>query len=81
MLAQHQNEPKDGEIKILGDKVGLFDEAVVDASGAVGGGEVLIGGDQQGLNPDVKNATATYIGESTWKLRLMLQKMVMVVEL
>ena len=52
-----------GDIRLLGDRVGLFQEAVVDASGAAGGGEVLIGGDRQGANPEVRNASAVYVGE------------------
>jgi len=53
-----------GQIEILGDRVGLFGETTVDASGATGGGEVLIGGDYQGKNPDVKNAQTTVIDVS-----------------
>ncbi|MFQ5660585.1 MAG: filamentous hemagglutinin N-terminal domain-containing protein, partial [Gammaproteobacteria bacterium] len=52
-----------GTIQLLGDKVGLFDTATIDASGATGGGTVLIGGDYQGSNPDIQNATVTYVGE------------------
>ncbi|MEW6290746.1 MAG: filamentous hemagglutinin N-terminal domain-containing protein, partial [Thermodesulfobacteriota bacterium] len=50
-----------GSVQVLGDKVGLFAGAVIDASGDAGGGEVLVGGDFQGANPDIKNATATYV--------------------
>ncbi|MFH1217589.1 MAG: filamentous hemagglutinin N-terminal domain-containing protein, partial [Pseudomonadota bacterium] len=50
-----------GTVKVLGDKVGLFAGTVIDASGDAGGGEVLVGGDFQGANPDIKNATATYV--------------------
>src|SRR5688572_15964764 len=55
-------EGKGGSIKILGNYVGLIDQARIDASGPAGGGEVLIGGDYQGRNPEVKNAKAVYIG-------------------
>lgn len=51
-----------GEIQLLGDKVGLTGNAVVDASGAAGGGTVLVGGDSRGANPLVQNASATFIG-------------------
>jgi filamentous hemagglutinin family protein len=51
-----------GEIQILGQHVGLVDNALVDASGDLGGGTVLIGGDFQGKNPDVPNAEKTYVG-------------------
>jgi hypothetical protein len=47
----------------LGEQVGLFDHAHVDASGDAGGGMVLIGGDFQGANPDLHNALRTYVGE------------------
>ncbi|MCP4275159.1 MAG: hypothetical protein GY779_02265, partial [Gammaproteobacteria bacterium] len=52
-----------GEIKLLGKNLGLFDTAKVNASGANGGGEILIGGDRQGLNPSVRNAEFIYLGE------------------
>jgi filamentous hemagglutinin family protein len=51
-----------GTIHVLGDKVGLLDLASIDVSGALGGGTVLIGGDFQGKNPDIQNASRTYIG-------------------
>ena len=54
-----------GTIQLLGNHVGLFDEATVDASGDGAGGTILIGGDQQGLNPDVRNASAVFLGENT----------------
>jgi filamentous hemagglutinin family protein len=51
-----------GDVKLLGQQVGLVNQASVDASGRTGGGAVLIGGDYQGKNSDVENARATYIG-------------------
>ena len=51
-----------GRVEVLGEHVGLFGNALVDVSGATNGGTVLIGGDYQGSNPDVLNATRTYIG-------------------
>ena len=50
-----------GHIEILGDRVGLFGNASVDASGKTGGGEVLIGGDFQGRG-DTQTATQTQVG-------------------
>ena len=38
-----------GKVEVTGGGVGLFDEGVIDVSGATGGGEVLFGGDYQGL--------------------------------
>lgn len=51
---------KGGTVQVLGDKVGLI-MASVDASGTTGGGTVLIGGDYQGKNPTVQNASAAYV--------------------
>ncbi|WP_196137586.1 hypothetical protein [Aliikangiella sp. G2MR2-5] len=51
-----------GNINLLGTNVGLFDQSIVDASG-LNGGEVLIGGDQQGLNSLITNAEFTFIDE------------------
>ncbi|MEI8221356.1 MAG: hypothetical protein WCH91_12050 [bacterium] len=53
---------KGGVVQLLGDKVGLVGSARVDASGDMGGGTVLVGGDYQGKNPDVQNAQRTYVG-------------------
>ena len=52
-----------GTVKLLGDKVGLFDGARVDASGSLGGGEVLIGGNFQGKGPE-PNAKRTYVDDN-----------------
>jgi len=52
-----------GKIQILGDKVGLFESTKIDASGENGGGEILIGGDFQGKNPNVPNSQMLFVGE------------------
>jgi len=54
---------KGGEIQVLGERVGLTDDAQVDASGQQGGGTVLVGGDYQGKNPGVQNAKRSYVGK------------------
>ncbi|MCH7696730.1 MAG: filamentous hemagglutinin N-terminal domain-containing protein [Proteobacteria bacterium] len=54
-----------GHVEVLGERVALLDEASIDVSGETGGGEVLVGGDYQGKNEDVKNAKQTYIGKDT----------------
>ena len=51
-----------GEIQVLGNRVGLTGDAIVDASGQTGGGTVLIGGDTHGDNPSIQNAALTYVG-------------------
>lgn len=53
---------KGGQVEVLGNRVAIAGNASIDASGDFGGGEVLIGGDYQGKNPDVQNAKATYFG-------------------
>ncbi len=63
--AKTTTQGEGGDIKILGNKVGLFDSAQVDASGANGGGQVLIGGDKTGQNKKIRNADFIYLGEHT----------------
>lgn len=54
---------KGGTVQLLGQQVGLIDQAKVDVSGTAGGGTVLVGGDYQGKNAAVQNAQATYMGK------------------
>lgn len=51
-----------GQIDVLGRNVGLLGSALVDVSGSANGGQVRIGGDYQGSNPDIKNAWVTWFG-------------------
>ena len=51
-----------GTVKVLGTEVSLLGTSSIDASGATGGGTVLVGGDYQGKNPDVRNAVVTHVG-------------------
>lgn len=51
-----------GHIRLLGREVALLDGARVDASGSVGGGEVLAGGGLQGRDARYANASALYMG-------------------
>ena len=52
-----------GQIQVLGEQVGLLGNAKVDASGATGGGTVLLGGDYQGKNAAVQNARQVLVGK------------------
>ncbi|MFA6069376.1 MAG: YDG domain-containing protein, partial [Janthinobacterium sp.] len=54
---------KGGEITVLGDQVGMQGNARVDASGATGGGTVLLGGDYQGNNVAIANARQVAVGK------------------
>ncbi len=51
-----------GEIQVLGDRVGLTADAMIDASGRTGGGTVMIGGDIHGSNSAIPDAALTYVG-------------------
>jgi filamentous hemagglutinin family protein len=51
-----------GTVHVLGDRVALTGNAAVDASGKAGGGTVLVGGDWQGKNAALTNATQTVMG-------------------
>jgi len=46
-----------GDVRILGERVALEGGAHVDVSGSAGGGQMLVGGDFQGRNPGVQNAS------------------------
>lgn len=50
-----------GEIQVLGNLVGLIDQATIDVSSANGDGTVLLGGDYQGQGM-VPNAEQTFVG-------------------
>ncbi|MGH6691963.1 MAG: filamentous hemagglutinin N-terminal domain-containing protein, partial [Gammaproteobacteria bacterium] len=56
------SEGKGGRIELLGEQVGLINAVTVDASGKTGGGSVLVGGDYQGSNSEIQNATRSYVG-------------------
>ncbi|NBV97824.1 MAG: hypothetical protein EBT30_09845, partial [Verrucomicrobia bacterium] len=51
-----------GRLVVTGQRVGFL-EGTMSASGGSGGGEVLLGGDYQGKNAEVKNAQATVMGK------------------
>lgn len=55
---------KGGTVNVLGEKVGLVGDAVVDVSGDAGGGTALIGGDYLGKG-SVRNSDVTYAGTKT----------------
>jgi len=54
-------EGKGGSVHLLGDQVEVPDGACIDASGELGGGEVLVGGDFQGKNPDLLNSSRSIV--------------------
>ncbi len=50
-----------GEIRLLGDTVIVTGSTQVDASGELGGGMILVGGDYQGKNTAIQNARNTAV--------------------
>jgi filamentous hemagglutinin family protein len=54
---------KGGEVHVLGERVALAGDARIDASGAAGGGTVLVGGDYQGKNALLPNAKHTVLSK------------------
>jgi filamentous hemagglutinin family protein len=67
LLDVSSDDEMGGTIKVLGDRVALLDGAYADASGATGGGEVLIGGNFQGRGPE-QNASRTFVGSGAYIL-------------
>jgi hypothetical protein len=61
-VSGHGIEQSAGTIHVLGHHVGLFDNAQINATAAVGAGTVLIGGDYQGKNAAIRNAVRTFVG-------------------
>ncbi|GAB5411676.1 MAG: filamentous hemagglutinin N-terminal domain-containing protein [Chlamydiales bacterium] len=52
-----------GEVHLLGDEVYLAKGARVDVSAVGGGGTIIVGGDQQGENPDIFTSSYTWIAD------------------
>ncbi len=50
-----------GTVHVLGDTVALTASSRISVDGVSGGGEILVGGDYQGANPDVANAQFTTV--------------------
>ena len=50
-----------GSVTMVGNRVGLFGDAVINVSGATGGGTAYIGGGDHGANPNIPNAEETVV--------------------
>ncbi|MCJ7556893.1 MAG: filamentous hemagglutinin N-terminal domain-containing protein, partial [Gammaproteobacteria bacterium] len=53
-----------GTVQVLGNRVAVYGDALIDVSGDNGGGLVQIGGSFQGADSDVQNASDTYVGSN-----------------
>ncbi len=51
-----------GQVDVLGDRVAIAGTSLIDVSGQTGGGSIRIGGDFQGKNAAIQNASKTYLG-------------------
>jgi filamentous hemagglutinin family protein len=51
-----------GKVYLLAPRVALIRRALIDVSGATGGGIALVGGDYQGANSLIQNASRAYFG-------------------
>ncbi|MDY7015698.1 MAG: filamentous hemagglutinin N-terminal domain-containing protein, partial [Cyanobacteriota bacterium] len=63
LSASSLQDGRGGNIDVLGDRVGLLDDARVLASGTLGGGNIRLGGDYQGKGT-VPNARIAVVGEN-----------------
>ncbi len=66
IISANAEQGAGGVIKVLGERVGLVEQAMVIADGASAGGEVLVGGDYRGENANIRNAAATYAGAESY---------------
>ncbi len=55
-----------GTIYLLGEEVGLMSGSTVQAMGDSGGGEILVGGDYLGKNPNIRRAKSVYMDENAF---------------
>jgi filamentous hemagglutinin family protein len=53
-----------GSINLLGNSVAVIENAALNASGATGGGQILVGGDYQGANTAIQNSLNTAVGSA-----------------
>lgn len=53
---------KGGSVDVLGNRVAIAEQSLIDVSGQQGGGTIRVGGDFQGKNAAVQNANMTYLG-------------------
>ncbi|WNO10470.1 filamentous hemagglutinin N-terminal domain-containing protein [Teredinibacter sp. KSP-S5-2] len=54
-----------GDIKLLGQNIGVIGESQITVDAAQGDGQVLIGGDTRGESEFIRNANAVYLGHNT----------------
>ncbi len=65
IITANSTEAQGGEIKVLGNHIGILGDSEITANAANGNGQILIGGDTRGENVSIQNANAVYIGHNT----------------
>ena len=74
---RRQRGGEGGDIKVLGERVSIAGNgASIDASGASGGGQIRVGGDYQGANASVQNASR----QTAWFEQTGLEELVLAAE-
>ncbi len=63
-ISAQSSAAKGGNVQLLGEHVGIFDNGSINVNGKTGGGTILVGGDYQGKNTNIKNANKTFISQN-----------------
>jgi filamentous hemagglutinin family protein len=64
VITATSSENKGGTVHVLGNTVALLDNTYIDVSGELGGGEVLVGGENRGKDPDIQYSKSTTVTEN-----------------
>jgi hypothetical protein len=59
LLAVGDSQQVGGAVSLFGAEIQLLSKALIDVSGGIGGGQILVGGDSRGANPNLRSATST----------------------
>lgn len=59
LLAVGDSQQQGGSVALFAAEIELLSKALIDASGGMGGGQILVGGDLRGANSSLHNATFT----------------------
>ena len=54
-------EQSGGSVVLLGREIQILNDASIDVSGGMGGGQILVGGDYLGANAQIRNAKLTFV--------------------
>ena len=65
-IIKAQQDDVGGEVRLLGSKIRVYDNAEIDVSGKKGGGEVILGGDYKKNSPNIFNSDITLYDDNGW---------------